>query len=415
GSGVYLNDIQHETAVRREEIIAFLRDYLRSTKIAANGYMYIFDGDLNMIIHPNSNIEGTNFSSLENPVSGKSVGKELMAVATASNNKLVYKWDKPSDPGHYVYDKVAWVRYLPEYDYYVASSVYMEDLLSSGKQLAARLFQVAIFTIIFLTVCGLALIHNMTQALKTLALAANRVVSGDLTGKTNIRRKDEIGQLGHSFNRMVDKLKEQIDNLEAGVEDRTASLSLLVKQLEQNNTETNILKEANEMLQACRNDNEVFQAVRLIMQKAFPRAYGSLLSLIYEGQRLKVVVDWNCEESSTGDVHGYDSCFALRRGSTYLLENLEKQLPCPHMGSRVLESTICTPITAYGDTFGILHIEHPYGEDNDQSTRMISVIENVAEYTANTLANLHLRSRLQQQSIRDPLTDLFNRRYMEET
>ncbi|MEA3544001.1 MAG: cache domain-containing protein, partial [Thermodesulfobacteriota bacterium] len=213
GSGVYLDDIQDELAERNEKIISFLRDYLRSTKIAANGYMYIFDGDLNMIIHPNANIEGTNFATLKNPISGKSVGKELMAVATASDNKLVYKWDKPSDPGHYVYDKVAWVRYLPEYDYYLASSVYMDDLLSSGKQLATRLFQVTIFTIIFLTICGLMLIYNITSALKKLALTANRIISGDLTDKADIRRKDEIGQLGQSFNQMIDKLKDQINNL----------------------------------------------------------------------------------------------------------------------------------------------------------------------------------------------------------
>jgi len=414
GSGVYLDDIKRETAARRGETISFLRDYLRSTKIAANGYMYIFDGDLNMIIHPNANIEGTNFSTLKNPVSGKLIGQELMAVASSSNNKFVYKWDKPSDPGHYVYDKVAWVRYLPEYDYYVASSVYMDDLLSSGKQLATRLFQVAVFTIIFLTVCGLALIYNVTHALKKLAMAANRIVSGDLSGKADIRRKDEIGQLGHSFNRMVDKLKEQIDNLEAGVEERTTTLSLLVKRLERNNIETNMLKEANEMLQACRNDNEVYQTVRLVMQKAFPGVYGALFSLIYDGQRLEVVADWNYEKCDTGSVYDHDSCFALRRGTTYFLEDSDRQLPCPHVNSTVLSSSVCIPVAAYGETFGILHMEHPYVEDKDQSIRMINLIENIAEYTANTLANLRLRSRLQQQSIRDPLTDLFNRRYMGE-
>ena len=135
-SGVHLDDIHNEVDVRKEKLIHLLRDHVRTSKIATEGYLYVFDGNLNMVIHPNSNIEGTNFSALKNPASGESVGKELIEVAHSGNKSLKYKWDKPSDPGHYIYDKVSWVRYLPEYDYYIASSVYLEDLQSSGKYLA---------------------------------------------------------------------------------------------------------------------------------------------------------------------------------------------------------------------------------------------------------------------------------------
>jgi diguanylate cyclase (GGDEF)-like protein len=94
---------------------------------------------------------------------------------------------------------------------------------------------------------------------------------------------------------------------------------------------------------------------------------------------------------------------------------MAKQLPCPHLDSDVSSgSSVCIPITAYGETFGILHLEFSRLKNDQLSSRRIQLLENVAEYTANTLANLRLRSRLQQQSIRDPLTDLFNRRYMEE-
>jgi diguanylate cyclase (GGDEF)-like protein len=39
----------------------------------------------------------------------------------------------------------------------------------------------------------------------------------------------------------------------------------------------------------------------------------------------------------------------------------------------------------------------------------------MSERLALTLANLHLRERLREQSVRDPLTGLFNRRYLDET
>jgi diguanylate cyclase (GGDEF)-like protein len=48
----------------------------------------------------------------------------------------------------------------------------------------------------------------------------------------------------------------------------------------------------------------------------------------------------------------------------------------------------------------------------DESKRQLAV--NVAEHTNLALANLLLRETLQHQSIRDPLTGLYNRRYLEE-
>jgi diguanylate cyclase (GGDEF)-like protein len=44
-----------------------------------------------------------------------------------------------------------------------------------------------------------------------------------------------------------------------------------------------------------------------------------------------------------------------------------------------------------------------------------SLAESAGEHLALALANLRLRESLRQQSIRDPLTGLFNRRYLEET
>ena len=412
GSGVYLEDVKHETDLRKRELIASLREFVRSAKVATSGYLYIFDGDLNMIIHPNSNIEQTNFSTMLNSLTGNPLGQELMAVAHSADNRLLYTWDKPSDPGNYSYDKVAWVRYFPEYDYYLASSVYVDDLKNSGNVLATRLFQITLGAILIFALCGVALIYNVTSAIKRLALVADRIVGGDLTVKARAHRKDEIGQLGCSFNLMVDKLKEQIDTLEQRVVTRTAEQNVLVAALEQNNVETNMLKNANEMLGECRNPEEVFQAVRIIMLKAFPDSSGSLFSLGYEGQRLEVVVDWNSSPSQVGRAYEYDACFAIRRGSSYFYDGGESQLPCPHIGEKFSRPSICVPISAYGETFGCLHLECGSLEGKDLP-RSQGLVEDIAAYTASALANLRLKVRLHQQSIRDPLTGLFNRRYMD--
>ncbi len=415
GSGVYLDDIKNETALRRDEIMADLRHYLRTTKIATNGYMYIFDGNMNMLIHPNDNIEGTNFANLLDPLTGKSIAKELISVARSGKHELAYKWDKPSDPGRYIYDKIAWVNYLPEYDYYIVSSVYKDDLLASGHLLAKQLFITISFVVWILFLSGAFLIYQISEAIKKLAIMAEGIVAGDAQINTKeCTRNDEIGQLGHSLNQMISKFNEHIDNLEERVEERTAAQGLLLKQLEQRNRDISILKDANERLQSCRTEEEVFQSIAIIMRRAFPGQYGTALKLISNEQHLEVAACWNSPKNSIGRTYSFDGCFGLRKGASYIYENCERELPCAHTDAFLPQTYLCTPITAYGDTFGILHLE--YREDNgrERSDALINLVENISEYIASTLVNLRLRLHLERHSIRDTLTGLYNRRYLDE-
>ncbi len=80
---------------------------------------------------------------------------------------------------------------------------------------------------------------------------------------------------------------------------------------------------------------------------------------------------------------------------------------------------VCIPLVAHGDTLGILHLRHVRdGGDADQILELEvghALAEAVADHIALTLGNLRLREALRNQSIRDPLTGLFNRRYLLES
>ena len=123
GSGAYLDDIDAEVERRRVAAIDDMRKALREIRIARTGYAYIFDAADNMIIHPNANIEGQEFTTRRDPKTGQPIAEELKAVAD-TDHPLHYLWDKPSDPGNYVYEKISWVRHFKEFDWYIASSVY---------------------------------------------------------------------------------------------------------------------------------------------------------------------------------------------------------------------------------------------------------------------------------------------------
>jgi diguanylate cyclase (GGDEF)-like protein len=77
-------------------------------------------------------------------------------------------------------------------------------------------------------------------------------------------------------------------------------------------------------------------------------------------------------------------------------------------------------MVAHGETLGVLHLRYDLGADGnpeaDQKTRESQkrLAVAVASQIAVSLANLRLRETLRDQSIRDPLTGLFNRRFMQE-
>jgi diguanylate cyclase (GGDEF)-like protein len=78
-------------------------------------------------------------------------------------------------------------------------------------------------------------------------------------------------------------------------------------------------------------------------------------------------------------------------------------------------------MVAQGNTIGVLHLEFenaklPQDSDNDSlrdARQRLAV--SAASQIALSLASLQLRETLREQSIRDPLTGLFNRRFLEES
>jgi len=68
----------------------------------------------------------------------------------------------------------------------------------------------------------------------------------------------------------------------------------------------------------------------------------------------------------------------------------------------------CEPLLAGGEVIGLLYFERLI--ESDERFRLTAITENIAS----ALVNHRLQRDLREQTIRDPLTGLFNRRYMEE-
>jgi diguanylate cyclase (GGDEF)-like protein len=104
------------------------------------------------------------------------------------------------------------------------------------------------------------------------------------------------------------------------------------------------------------------------------------------------------------------------------MSNASSALRCAHLSPSMTGDYLCVPLAAQGETLGVLYIEDrimdPDGatESPEASRANLQRLAAAAgERISLALANLKLRAILRDQSIRDSLTGLFNRRYMEES
>ncbi|WP_432695342.1 cache domain-containing protein [Marinobacterium sp. YM272] len=232
GSGVYIDAVEAEVQARREQALAELREAFAGIKIAETGYLFIFDSNGRMLVHPNRNIDGAVFRTLKNPVTGNTIMEDLISVAD-TGRELYYHWDRPTDPGNYRYEKVSLVRYLPGFDWYICSSVYLEELQASSEVLTDRILVIATIALLAALLLAYIFVNYITRPIRRLSETAHCISSGQLDATTSIRRDDEIGVLASAFDRMVDRLRQNIAQLDDKVSERTRELGQRNQQLRQ--------------------------------------------------------------------------------------------------------------------------------------------------------------------------------------
>ncbi|MFH1033458.1 MAG: cache domain-containing protein [Pseudomonadota bacterium] len=236
GTGVYIDDIEDEVQRRKQVLIGQLREMMSQITIGDTGYMYIFDVRKNMIIHPNKQLEGKTIEGLKDPVSGRPMAELLVAAARTPGVPLYYKWDRPEEPGNYVYDKLSWVRYFPGFDWYIASSVYQDELRAGSRSLSWRIAGIAFLIFVLALVVGYIMLKKLVRPIEQLSSTALKVRRGEFDVRSGVRAgDDEIGILAREFDGMVATMADHVNILDAKVREKTSELTENLAKLEQAN------------------------------------------------------------------------------------------------------------------------------------------------------------------------------------
>ena len=183
------------------------------------------------------------------------------------------------------------------------------------------------------------------------------------------------------------------------------------------NREAHLLSQLNRWLQSCKSLDELYDMTAEFLSRLLPRCSGSLY--IYANSRdvLEGTKSWSGGECVPSMAP--DECWGLRQGHVYTFGEQEIEFPCSHVKRASPGRYCCIPILAHGETIGLLHLDFcPEACSGGQVQSQHSIDEQqrlgllCAEQISLAIANAKLRDQLRDQSIRDPLTGLYNRRYM---
>jgi diguanylate cyclase (GGDEF)-like protein len=241
------------------------------------------------------------------------------------------------------------------------------------------------------------------EALTDVAIAASLIAFTLRLALTQFHQQEEIAGR-KAAQKQLTASHEQIGHLLDNARRQTAEITQI--------------SELGSLLQACTSREEVFRLIPERLRRLFPGASGSVSLLSTFKKRVESVAEWGV--CPADQIFSPEQCWALRRGFTHAHPGGRSEARCLHLLGE--GPSVCIPLIANGDTFGTLTIQEddPLSlvsgpeADSDSFTRRRHLAASVSEHIALAVANLDLRESLRLQAVRDPLTGLYSRRYMQE-
>lgn len=170
-----------------------------------------------------------------------------------------------------------------------------------------------------------------------------------------------------------------------------------------------LLNKLNRSLQICISVEEAYPRIRLVAEELFPELSGGLMVFNKATNQLETVIQWGEQDILTKHCLPLD-CYVIREADIIDVDEPHKSIPCNHYINPPQGGYMGVPLIVQNELIGVIHVFASVQKKLTQHQRDMAIsFSNIVKLA---LANINLRTSLNELSLHDPLTNLYNRRYL---
>lgn len=373
--------------------LASLGDQVSISKIGQSGYAYIIDAQNRIVVHPDPEVTAQlRDVSDYPPVAALRSGKTGLYIFTDEDGR---KWRSYLS--------------LAQNDWGVIVQAPNDEILAPAFQIRTNAFIIVILGVLLLSISTTLVARRIIGPINALTETAVAISGGNLNRVAPVQTNDEIGILGTAFNEMTSKLRRSLEELQYGIQQRTAQLEYALRQVR-------TAAEISTSIVSINDTQILLQSVVDLIRERFDFYYvGLFLSderdeyailragtgeagekMIAEGHRLLIggssMIGW---------------CIA-RREARISQEVMSESVRFKNPNLPLTRSEMALPIIGRKKALGALSIQS--SQPNAFNQDDILVLQAIADNLATALENAELQSQAQQaiEEIR-----ILNRTYVE--